>query len=206
MAKMSQLPAKSFADPEERLWFAVYTICRHEKRVAAHFEHRAIDHYLPLYRAQHRWKDGSKALLDLPLFPSYVFAHITRNERIPLLQVPGVLWIVGSSASQPTPLPEPEIVALRAALDRLRVEPHPLLTAGQRVRIRAGVLAGFEGIVVRLKSTLRVVITLELIMQSIAVEVNACDLEPMDFSLPAFSVERPLPFNGAGEFAFANEL
>jgi transcription antitermination factor NusG len=91
-----------------------------------------------------------------------------------------VLWVVGNSASQPTPLPEFEIETLRSALDPLRVEPYPLLAAGQRVRIRSGALNGIEGIVVRQKNSFRVVITLELILQSIAVEVNADDLEPID--------------------------
>jgi transcription antitermination factor NusG len=97
-----------------------------------------------------------------------------------VLEVPGVLWIVGNSGAHPTPLPEFEMETLRAALDPLRAEPYPLLAAGQRVRIRNGSLAGIEGIVVRRKNSCRIVITLELIMQSIAVEVSAEDLEPID--------------------------
>jgi transcription antitermination factor NusG len=161
-------------------WFAAYTVCRHEKRVASHFERRAIEHYLPLYRSQRRWKDGSKGFVDQPLFPGYVFVRIGPEQRVPVLEVPGVLWVVGKSGSQPTPLPEFEIETLRSALDPLRVEPYPLLAAGQRVRIRGGALSGVEGTVVRHKNSFRVVITLELIMQSIAVEVDADDLEPID--------------------------
>jgi transcription antitermination factor NusG len=161
-------------------WFAVYTASRHEKRVAQHFERRAIDHYLPLYCSARKWKDGSKVTLNLPLFPGYVFVHICRTERVPVLEVPGVLWVVGSSVSHPTPLPEFEVETLRAALDPFRVEPYPTLTAGQRVRIRSGSLAGIQGVVVRQKSGFRIVITLELIMQSIAVEVDAGNLEPID--------------------------
>jgi transcription antitermination factor NusG len=166
--------------PASKQWFAVYTICRHEKRVASHFNNRAIEYYLPLYRSQRRWKDGSKVVLDQPLFPGYVFVRIGREQRVPVLEVPGVLWVVGNSGSQPTPLPEFEIETLRSALDPLRVEPYPSLAAGQRVRIRSGALSGIEGIVVRQKNSFRVVITLELILQSIAVEVNADDLEPVD--------------------------
>ena len=161
-------------------WFAVYTTCRHEKKIAGHFENRGIEHYLPLYRSQRRWKDGSRVTLDQPLFPGYVFVRIGREQRVPVLEVPGVLCVVGKSGSQPTPLPEFEIETLRSALDPLRVEPYPMLTAGQRVRINSGALSGIEGIVVRQKNSLRVVITLELILQSIAVEVNAEDLEPVD--------------------------
>jgi transcription antitermination factor NusG len=129
-----------------------------------------------------------------------VFVHIRRVDRVLVLEVPGVLWVVGSSVSQPTPLPEFEIETLRTALDPLRVEPYPTLTAGQRVRIRAGALAGISGIVDRRQNSFRVVITLELIMQSIAVEVDADDLEPIESSpraLPgvlAANRERPKGF------------
>lgn len=166
----------------EQLWFAVYTICRHEKCVARHFERRSIEHFLPLYRSQRRWKDGSRVMLDLPLFPGYVFVHIRRAERIRVLEVPGVLWIVGGNGTQPTPLPEFEIETLRTALDPLRAEPCPALTAGQRVKIRSGAFAGMRGIVTRQKNTCRVVITLELIMQSIAIEVSAEELELLQAS------------------------
>ena len=167
-------------DAGKSRWFAVYTTSRHEKRVADRLAYRTIEHYLPLYRTQRRWKDGSRGMLDLPLFPGYIFVRIRRAERIRVLETPGVLWIVGSSVAQPTALPEFEIETLRAALDPLRVEPFPMLTSGQRVRIRAGALAGIEGIVDRQKNSLRVVVTLELIQQSIAVEVGADDLELVD--------------------------
>lgn len=186
MTKIDQSRARYFeaghcaVQPATKQWFAVYTICRHEKRVASHFERRAIEHYVPLYRSHRRWKDGSKAVVDQPLFPGYVFVRIGREQRVPVLEVPGVLWVVGKSVSQPTPLPEFEIETLRSALDPMRVEPYPMLTVGQRVRIRSGAFSGIEGIVVRQKNSFRVVITLELIMQSIAVEVNSDDLEPID--------------------------
>jgi transcription antitermination factor NusG len=174
-------------DAAKKQWFAVYTTCRHEKRVVEHFARRGIEHFLPLYRTQRKWKDGSRVTLSLPLFPGYVFVHIGRLGRIPVIQVPGVLWVVGKSGSEPTPLPEFEIETLRTALDPLRVEPYPALAAGQRVRIQAGPLAGIEGVVVRRQNSFRVVITLELIMQSIAVEVNADDLEPIESSSHEFS-------------------
>ena len=182
MSEISQLNSHSAlpAKAAEKQWFAVYTTYRHEKRVAAHFGDLAIEHYLPMYRAPHRWLDGSRANSDLPLFPCYVFVRIAREQRIPVLDVPGVLWMVGNTGSQPIPLPQLEIETLRAALDPSRVEPHPYLATGQRVRLRAGMLAGLEGLLVRRRNSLRVVISLELIMQSIAVEVSADDLEPVD--------------------------
>lgn len=161
---------------QARHWFAVYTTCRHEKRVARNLGQRQIEHFLPTYRTQHTWKDGTRATLDLPLFPGYVFVHIDLHDRVGVLEVPGVVSMIGT-ARQPAPLPDLEVEALRAGLDPTKAEPHPLLTVGQRVRIKRGALSGVEGIVVRKKSGLQVVLTLSLLMQSIAIEINGDDVE-----------------------------
>jgi len=163
-------------------WFAVYTTSRHEKRVAQHLREREIESFLPVYRTQHRWKSGTRAMLYLPLFPGYVLVRIGGNDRVGVLEVPGVVSIIGT-ARRPTPLPDFEVEALRAGLDPMRAEPHPFLTAGQRVRIRTGALAGLEGIVIRKKSGFRVVLSLDLLMQSIAIEVDGEDVESVDTSL-----------------------
>jgi transcription antitermination factor NusG len=171
----------SEANAESR-WFAVYTSCRHEKRIAQHFGQREIEHYLPLYRAERKWRDGSRVTLDLPLFPGYIFVHIKRAERSCVLSVPGALAVVGGTGGEPAALPDSAIHALRAGLMERKVEPHPMLRIGQQVRIRSGAFMGMEGIVVRMKSGSRVVLTLEQIMQSIAVEVDESDLDPVGAS------------------------
>jgi transcription antitermination factor NusG len=159
-------------------WFAVYTVPRHEKRVAEYFELTQIESYLPLYRARRRWRDGSNAELELPLFPGYIFVRIGRHQRVRVLDVPSVLWIVGAGR-EPLPLPDFEIESLRAGLHLRNSEPHPYLVIGKRVRIKAGALAGMEGVLARKKNNFRVVLTLDHIMQSIAVEVDADELEPI---------------------------
>ena len=160
-------------------WFAVYTTCRHEKRIAQHMTQRKIQHYLPLYRADRKWRDGSRVTLELPLFPSYIFVRIRRSERLSILSVPGALSLVGGTGGEPVPLPDHAIEVLRAGLREHRIEPHPLLRVGQMVRIHSGAFAGMEGVVVRRKSGCRVVLTLEQIMQSVAVEVDEHNLEPI---------------------------
>lgn len=162
-----------------RNWFALYTRTHHEKRVVEHLTQRGIENYLPLYKTVHTWTHYRKVSLDLPLFPNYLFVHIAPQERVRALEAPGALSFVGC-ANTPAPLPESEIESLRSALQQRKFEPHVYLTAGTRARIVAGPLAGMEGIVVRTKSSLRVVLTVDLIMQSVAVEVDACELEPCD--------------------------
>jgi len=79
---------------------------------------------------------------------------------------------------QPAALPDKEIEALRTGLAaRLHTEPHPYLTVGRRVRVKSGALEGLEGILIRKKNACRVVLSLELIMKSASVEVDASDLE-----------------------------
>jgi transcription antitermination factor NusG len=159
-------------------WFAVFTVPRHEKRVEAHFRLREIENFLPLYQRQRQWKDGSKGMLQLPLFSSYIFVRIGWDGRVPVLKVPGVISIVGCGP-QPLPIPDSYIHGLREGLRQGGIEPHPYLTAGARVRIRSGAMAGMEGVLVRKKNSFRVVLTLEMIMRSVTVEVEMEDIEPV---------------------------
>ena len=162
----------------EPRWYAAYTWSRHEKHVAHQFHQRSIEYYLPTYKTVHRWKNGN-AQLELPLFPGYIFVRIPLKERIRPLQVPGVVRLVGFNG-RPAPLPDGEIQALiDLSAQGLRAEPYKYLTVGKRVRIHAGPLTGLEGILVRKKSSFRVVVSVDLIMRSIVVDVDASDLEPL---------------------------
>jgi transcription antitermination factor NusG len=160
-------------------WFALYTICRHEKRVAQHLSQREIEFYLPLYRSERKWGNGSRVTLELPLFPGYLFVRVRRSERVSVLSVPGVLAVLVGASGELAALPDSMIDTLRSGLELRVAEPHPFLTVGQQVRIRSGALAGMEGIVVRKKNKFRVVLTLQHMMRSIAVEVDGKDIEPL---------------------------
>jgi transcription antitermination factor NusG len=159
-------------------WFAVYTTPRHEKHVSEMLTERQIETFLPLYRTTRQWKKSRPVVLELPLFPTYVFVRIARQARGFVLGTPGVMSIVGSSRESWV-LPDLEIEALRSGLLERKIEPHPYLTVGERVRIKAGVMAGVEGVLVRKKSEFRVVLSLDSIMQSVAVEVDGDDVEPV---------------------------
>jgi transcription antitermination factor NusG len=159
-------------------WFAVYTTPRHEKAVARHFEVRQLEAFLPLCSSVHRWRNGCRASVDQPLFPSYVFVSLKRGDYIRALQTPGVLCLV-SRGREPAPLPTSEIESLRSGLALRHFEPHPYLVAGERVRIHSGALAGMVGVLVRRKNHLRVVLTLDLIMQSASVEIGIDEIEPV---------------------------
>jgi len=166
------------SDPSQPRWFAVFTNSHHEKRVHQCLVERHVDSFLPLYSTVRRRPNRCKVSLELPLFPNYLFVQIRRSERGCVLGIPGVLAIVGKGRD-PEPLPDFEIESLRAGLQLRKFEPHPYLTVGERVRIKAGALAGLEGVLLRKKTNFRVVLTLDQIMQSVAVEVDVDDLEPV---------------------------
>ncbi|HYT19818.1 MAG TPA: UpxY family transcription antiterminator [Candidatus Polarisedimenticolia bacterium] len=167
---------ESFLAPH---WYAAYTCANHEKRVAAELQARAVEQFLPLYSSVRRWKDR-RVNLELPLFPGYVFVRLALRDRLRVLQIPSVVRLVGFNGL-PTALPDTEMEVLRSGLsERLRAEPHPFLTVGRRVRIKSGPFAGLEGILKRKKSNLRVVISLEIIQRSVAVDVDAADVLPLN--------------------------
>jgi transcription antitermination factor NusG len=160
-------------------WYAVFTLTRHEKRVHAQCEERRIESFLPTYQVKHRWKNRRNVQVELPLFPSYSFVRIEPQTRIPVLQLPGVIAIV-SSGRHMLPIPDEYINSLREGLLVHRIEPHPELAIGSRVRISMGPMAGAVGILERNKSNPRVVLRLEMLARSVAVEVGASEIEPCE--------------------------
>ncbi len=163
-------------DSRNRKWYALYTCSRHEKRVAEQMERQSISCFLPLYRSVRRWKDRRKEL-ELALFPGYVFVRIELENRLQVLRLPGAVGLV-SFNGQPAALSCEEMEALQSRLaDTSRIEPHPYLRAGRRVRVCNGPMQGLEGIMVRRKDRCRVVFSVDLIARSVAVEVDEADLE-----------------------------
>lgn len=162
---------------DSRHWFALYTMSNHERRVEQHLQSKSVERFLPLCTVTKRWKNRTTARIQLPLFAGYVFARFAPTEKVKLLEIPGVLAIV-SNAGKPCPIGDQEIQTLQEGLRLRRVDPYPYLTVGKRARIRSGPLVGLEGIVVRKDDRLHIVLTLDLIMRSVAVHVEADELEP----------------------------
>ncbi len=158
-------------------WYAAYTCANHERRVGEHLSSRLVEHFLPLYESTRRWKDR-RMRLRLPLFPGYVFVRIAIHDRLKIFQVPGIVHLVGFGG-RPSPLSEDQMAGLRRSLAlQIPVEPHPYLQAGRGVRVRAGPLAGLQGMLLRRKNRSRFIISLDLIKRSVAVEVDLAELEP----------------------------
>jgi len=163
----------------ERCWLAAYTRSRHEGRVAEQLTAKEIVSLLPTYERFSRWSDRIRRSQS-PLFPGYVFVHVSNEERVPVLQTSGVVNIV-SVAGKPARLGEDEIERVRACGTHGHlVEPHPFLRIGHRVRVKHGPFAGWEGILVEKQNGARLVITVEQIMKSVAINLHGADVEPVN--------------------------
>ena len=170
--------AISSRDCLQMCWYAAYTCANHEKRVREQLEQRSVESFLPVYETVRRWKDR-RMHLQQPLFPGYVFVRMALVDRLRVLQVPSIVRLVGFNGHL-SALPDEEIEGLKKGLARgVLAEPHPFLSVGRRVRVKAGPLEGVEGIVVRRKNRLRLVISLELIQRAAMVEIDAADLAPL---------------------------
>src|SRR5579863_266504 len=157
-------------------WWAIYTRHQHEKVVADSLGAKGIEVFFPAYQALRQWKDRKK-MITVALFPCYLFVRAHGGRVLPVISTPGVHSIVTSGAHFSV-IPEDEIDAIRRALQEpSRVEPHPFLKCGERVRVVRGVMKGIEGLLVRKKDQCRLILSVEMLSQSAAVEVEASDIE-----------------------------
>jgi transcription antitermination factor NusG len=163
---------------EKSAWCAIYTRHQHEKTVSEMLEAKGFEVFLPLYDSTRKWKDRRK-VLAVPLFPSYVFVRGAVERRLPVLTTPGVHMII-SRGERVATVPEDEIDAIRRTVEgNFRVEPHPFLRCGERVRVVRGSLEGVEGVLTRKKNLFRLVLSVEMLAQSVAVEIDAIDVVPV---------------------------
>ena len=179
MLKCEVQPSQMILPPETvPLWYAVRVRSNFERNVSTVLEHKGVEGFFPTYRSRRIWGDRIKTL-DLPLFPGYVFCRIPMNARNLVVTIDGVVGLVGAGR-QPIPVSDEEIESIRTvAQSLLPAEPWPFLRVGQTVRISHGSLAGIEGILIRVKNTWRLVVSVILLERSVAVEIDAAYVSPV---------------------------
>jgi len=182
-------------------WWAVYTRHQHEKAVAQVLSTKGFEVFLPLYDCVRRWKDRNKTL-SLPLFPCYVFVRGGLNRRLQVVTTPGIHTIL-YSGERLAFIPNDEIDSIRKAVNSpTRVEPHPFLRCGEKVRVTRGSLEGVVGVLIRKKSLFRLVLSVEMLAQSVSVEIDAADVEPVKGS----GLAEVLPRGETAGAGFSNDL
>lgn len=163
----------------ERAWYVLQVRARFEKVVACYLQGKDYQEYLPVYRRRRQWADQTKGI-ELPLFPGYVFCKMNPTDRLPILAVPGVIGIVGR---MPVSVPEQEILAVQDVVKSgLAYHPGAFLT-GQTVRVEYGPLRGLEGVVVEVKKSYRLIISVQMLRRSVWVEIERDHVKPIRRSL-----------------------
>lgn len=186
-AKSDRKPAESGM---QLPWFAVHVRSNSERMVDTILREKGQETFLPVYRSRRRWFDRV-VHLDLPLFPGYLFCRVDTQLRLPLLTTPGVVRIVGIGRT-PEPVSEEAVSAVRAILNSsFAAEPWPFLRAGQWVRIERGPLAGIEGVLVKVKKLYRLVVSINLLQRSVAVEIDRDLVRPIQGRIVR-TVSRPI--------------
>lgn len=174
---MQLLDSQIESELEDDPWWALYTRHQHERTVAEMLSTKGFEVFLPLYESARRWKDRTK-ILSMPLFPCYLFVRGGVDRKLQVVTTPGVHMILYRGDRVAT-IPEQEIQAIQRAVNGpFRVEPHPFLRCGMRVRVTRGALEGVEGILIRKKNLSRLILSVDMLAQSVAVEVHALDVEP----------------------------
>ncbi len=164
--------------PEESNWYAIHTRPRHENWIAGQLQEKRVFTFLPLLQQIHQWSDR-RSKVEVPMFSCYAFVRIvqTAEERLKVLRTPGVLGFVGSER-QGTPIPGEQIENLRKALrEKIPCAVHPFIRIGQRVRVRGGSLNGMEGILLRQGKDQSVIVSVELLQRSVAIQVEGYEVE-----------------------------
>ena len=172
----AEQPATSAA--EQTRWYAVQTRARHEKRIGSELEQKGIHAFVPTLRQVHSWSDRKKTV-EVPLFSCYIFVNLlaSAEERLEVLKTSGVFQFVRVNGS-PAPIPDSQIEGIQTVLaNNLPVTASGFVRIGQRVRIRGGSLDGVEGILSARKGAHALVISVDLIQQSVEVTVDGYAIE-----------------------------
>jgi transcription antitermination factor NusG len=192
--------ANALAEAGGPQWFAVAVKPRFDKAVARTLESKGFETLLPLYKTQH--SAARSKVSELPLFPGYVFCRFNVLTRLPILTTPGVTQILGTG-NTPTALSEEEILSLRAAIQAgFPLHPFPFVQAGERVRIDQGALRGVVGLVVKIKGSLRVILSVTPLPLPVLLEIGRHQVSSESARRPAFDDGRydsvaTLPFSSS---------
>jgi transcription antitermination factor NusG len=159
-------------------WIAVIIRPRAEQKAEKSLAGAGLETFVAWHGVRRRWSDRVKVIHE-NVFPGYLFCRSTFEDRLTVLRQPGVAGVV-SFCRAPAFIPDEQIAAVRRMLaSELPLGPWPFLSAGQRVRVERGVLAGLEGTLVRDSSAWRVVVSVEALQRSIAVQVDRDQIYPL---------------------------
>ncbi len=151
-----------------RNWLVIYTTPRAEKKVNERLEEQGIETYLPLYKTIRQWSDRKKKV-ELPLFSSYIFLHVSEKERLQALETDGVVRFL-YYLKNPAVVRPNEINAIKLFLqetDGLKIK----VEVGQKVEIASGPMEGVYGEVIRIGKE-KLLLRIEQLSMSLVAEME----------------------------------
>jgi transcription antitermination factor NusG len=178
LIKPESAPVPLLATETDARWYAIRTRSRHEKVAARELDAQGIPVFLPLLTSVRQWSDR-RTEVELPLFPGYAFVRVaySSGDRVRVLRATGVVNFVGPSAVGAS-IPDEQIESIRTILvQKIPLTDHPFLRLGQRIRVRSGALSGVEGILVAMKGSRSLVISVEPIQRSLCIKLDDYDVE-----------------------------
>jgi transcription antitermination factor NusG len=171
------LVAEVMPSPETVPWYALTVKHQHEKTIEAALVYKGFEAFSPMYRSRRQWSDRTKEI-ELPLFSGYIFCRFPYGAKARVLNTPAVSHVV-AFGGRPAAVADADIEAIRAIVNsELPVRPWPHLKPGDRVRVERGPLRGVEGVLVQEKNARELVVSVELLQRSIAVQVDATSVVP----------------------------
>jgi transcription antitermination factor NusG len=166
------------ASPHPYPWYALRVKSRFEFVTSALLGEKGYETFLPSYRSRRAWSDRMKEV-EIPLFPGYIFCRFDAADPYRVINSPGVVNVV-SIGAKPLPVDEQEVASIQNVC-RLGIDaqPWPFLEVGRRVRVEYGPLTGTEGIVLQLKSSWRIVVSITLLQRSVSAEIERGWIRPV---------------------------
>lgn len=175
----------------DKLWYAVYTRPKWEKKVSRQFQKKKIECYCPLNVSIKQWADRKKKV-ETPLFSSYVFVCASPSEHVPILRTEGVVnfvyWL-----GRPAVIKEQEIDAIKSFLKEhndVKLEKYQV-NISDKIRVLDGPLIYMEGNVLEVKAH-SVKVYLPSIGCALVAEIRKTNVEVIQVAKPA---QKALPCN-----------
>lgn len=158
-------------------WYAIYTRCHHERKVAKILEFGPFGVFFPTRKVLSKRRDRRK-IIEIPLLPNYLFVHTFSQYFAQIINTPGVAYILGYNG-RPTPVPDEEIQSLQILVrSGSGVSPYSYLREGDKVLIKEGPLKGVVGVLLKTDlQSWRLVVSIHLMNRSVAVTIPAAYVE-----------------------------
>lgn len=169
-------------DDIEATWWVCYTRSRQEKQLMRSLREESVAYYGPIIPRRYRSPSGRIRESFLPLFANYVFV---RGDEMARYRA-----VCSGCVSRTLEVTDPRQLVCDLRQIQLLIQtgaplsPEARIDAGDRVRVRSGQFAGFEGRVIRRQQHTCLIVEVRFMNQGASVVLDDCQLEILDKAVP----------------------